>query len=107
MSPKASCLFFFFSILIIAPAIAQQGVKYSVHGTVKSAQTGETVISATLSVEGSGISTTSNEYGFYSLTLTPGNYTLLVSSAGMQGKQVQVALTQNIQMDILLEPAIK
>ncbi len=106
--PQRSISFFILSLLIaITSAFAQQPAKFSVHGTIKSGVTGETVISATVTVEGSGISTSSNEYGFYSLTLSPGNYSLLVSTAGMQARQVAVELTKNIQLDILLEPSVK
>jgi len=105
--PKSISFFFLYTLFALSPALAQQPAKCSVHGSVKSAQTGETVISATVAVEGSGITATSNEYGFYSLTLSPGNYSLLISSAGMQTRQIPIALTKDIQMDILLEPAIK
>src|SRR5688572_19267841 len=45
------------------------GTKFSLHGTIRSAKTGETIIGATVSVVGKSVATSSNEYGFYSLTL--------------------------------------
>jgi hypothetical protein len=53
---------------------ATPGKKYSVHGTVKSARTGEVLIGATVMVAGNDAATVTNNYGFYSLTLAGGNY---------------------------------
>ena len=89
-------------VLISVPGMSQQ--KFSIHGTVKSAQTRETIIGATVSVTNSNYTTASNEYGFYSLTLEAGNYVLTVSSAGMKTRALELALDSNIQLDILLEP---
>src|SRR3954468_10075137 len=57
--------------------------KYSVYGTITAEKTGETVIGASISVLPGGAGTSSNEYGFYSLSLNKGNYTITVSSVGM------------------------
>lgn len=81
--------------------------KYSLHGTIKSQRTGETVIGATITVAGSSIATISNEYGFYSLTLTKGEYAILVSVIGMKTKQIQVAMEKNIRLDITMEEEAK
>jgi hypothetical protein len=81
--------------------------KFSIHGIVKSAQTQETIIAATISVASSNYTTASNEYGFYSLTLEKGNYILTVSSAGMRTRALEIQLDSNIQLEILLEPQAK
>ena len=77
--------------------------QYSIHGTVKSQRTGETMIGATITVINSSVATASNEYGFYSLTLDKGEYTLLVTAIGMSPKQVPVTLQENLRLDILME----
>jgi len=81
--------------------------KYSIHGTVKSAKSGETIVGATLTVLATGIGTASNEYGFYSLTLSQGNYSLLISAVGMKAQQMQVSLNTNIRLDISMEEVAK
>jgi hypothetical protein len=76
------------------------GQKYVLHGTIKSERTGETIIGATIMVSGSSAATISNEYGFYSLTLPQGNYTLQVSAVGMVTRQVQLDMNKNIRLDL-------
>jgi hypothetical protein len=88
-------------------ALAGSQSKYSVHGTVKSGRSGETVIGATISVAGSNSGTVSNEYGFYSLTLVKGDYKIIVSAVGMAARQVDVILDKNIRMDFLMEEEAK
>src|SRR5687767_5534423 len=77
--------------------------KYSLHGTIKSKATGETLINASVTVNSSNAATASNEYGFYSLTLPSGNYTLQVSATGMVMQNVEVVLNSDVLLDILLE----
>lgn len=78
-----------------------QTKKYTVSGTIKDSSSGETVLSATVRVkELSGIGATPNEYGFYSLTLAEGNYTLVVGSFGFVKQEIPVNLTKNISLNI-------
>ncbi len=55
--------------------------KFTISGTVKSKKTGETIIGATVRSGNAG--TTSNEYGFFSLTLVQGKHLLEVSAVGL------------------------
>ena len=81
--------------------------RYSIHGTVKSVRTGEILIAATIEVAGISISTMSNEYGFYSLTLSEGNYTLQVSAIGMKTVQLPISLNKDLTQDISMETESK
>lgn len=81
--------------------------KHSIHGTIKSKATGETLINASVTVKNSNAATSSNDYGFFSLTLPAGNYTLQVSATGMITQQVEVELKSNVQLDILLEQYVR
>jgi hypothetical protein len=81
--------------------------RYSLHGTIKSARTGEAIIGATISVTGSTIATATNNYGFYSLTLPAGNYTLQLSAVGMKRKEVEILLNKDFQLDFSLEEEAK
>ena len=56
--------------LLVFPLFAQQ---YSISGRVKDASNGETLLGATILIEGGGGAIT-NEYGFYSTTLDSGIY---------------------------------
>ncbi len=69
--------------------------KYSVRGTIKDKNNGETVIGATVYLEGTGIGTITNEYGFFSLTAPAGSYELVVSYIGYEEMRTQVDLSSN------------
>lgn len=77
-------------------------VRYSLSGTVKDASNGEGLMGATVKIEGGKIGTASNEYGFYSLSLEPGKYTLVVSYLGYVTKRVEINLTTNQTLNIEL-----
>ncbi|RNA61085.1 TonB-dependent receptor [Chryseobacterium nematophagum] len=86
-----------FSTLVFA----QQ--KYSVSGTVKDKKNGELLIGVTVKVaEDPLISVIANEYGFYSLSLLPGNYTLIVSNPGYADFQQNIKVEDNVKVDIPL-----
>ena len=83
-----------------------QPQKHSLHGTIKAKGTGEVIIGATVSVTGYSIGTVSNEYGFYSLTLPQGDYTLEISAVGMTSQQIKVSLNKDVKLEILLEEEV-
>ena len=63
-------------------------------GSIKDKQTGESLIKAVVRIEelpNAGI--ISNEYGFYSITLPSGNYSVVVSQVGYE------TLVQKIKLD--------
>lgn len=81
--------------------VAQQ--HYTVSGTVKEKASGETLTGATITVlEKPGVGVTTNEYGFYSLSLPKGNYTLQVSYVGRKPELVPVKLEANISVNLQL-----
>ncbi len=78
-------------LLTSLPAWAQ--TKYTISGSVNDAGSGETIIGATVEVvEKKGVGTVSNEYGFYSLTLPEGTYTIKVSYSGYSPKAASINL---------------
>jgi outer membrane receptor protein involved in Fe transport len=90
-------------LLIFLPAAVFAQNKFTISGYAKDAQNGETLIGATVAVKGltKGIST--NQYGFYSLTLTEGNYTLICSYSGYQPFATEIKLTADRQLNFDLK----
>lgn len=82
---------------------ASAQTKYTLSGFVRDSLSGESLIGATVQVQDDG-SVTSNQYGFYSLTLPAGEYTLLVSFAGYQLQQLTIRLDKNISYNFQLLP---
>ncbi|MHA4808726.1 carboxypeptidase-like regulatory domain-containing protein, partial [Flavitalea flava] len=81
--------------------------KYTLSGTLKAKKTGETLIGATIRVANAQTGTSSNEYGFYSIALAPGNYTLEISAVGMKRQTIEVIVNGNTVLNISMEEESK
>jgi hypothetical protein len=79
--------------------------KYTISGTIRAGKTGESAIRATVLVSEHHLGITTNEYGFFSLTLLAGHYTLVISAVSMQPQTLDVDLTKDIRLDVSLEAA--
>ena len=91
---KAFAYLFSFLILTFLSTASLAQDKVVLSGTVKDSQTGESIIRAIIRVkELPNIGVFSNEYGFYSISLAKGNYTISVSQVGYE------MYTSNIQID--------
>lgn len=88
----------FVFILILPFVVSAQ--KYTISGTMKDAATGEDIIGASVKVKGENIGATANEYGFYSLTLEEGDYTLIYQSFGFSSFEKSIKLDKNINFNI-------
>lgn len=94
-------LFFFFSLLFASNSLIAQTSKFTVSGTIKDSTSGETLLSTAVRVkELSNVGVYSNEYGFYSLTIPEGNYTLVINSFGFVKKEIPIKLTKNLTVNI-------
>lgn len=82
-----------FSITALTVLTAQTRV--TVKGYVRDASNGETLIGATIFLDGTTNGTTTNEYGFYSLTVDPGTYTLVASYLGFDNRRKELELIGN------------
>lgn len=92
-------------LLMSIPFIGLAQSKYTINGTIRDKKTGEVLIGATVSfleVSRSGI--LSNSYGFYSISATPGHYTLIVSFTGYEPDTFMVNLNKNIPLPVELSP---
>jgi hypothetical protein len=87
--------------LVIGQASVAQ-VKFTINGYVKDSLSGESVIGATIALNGRSV--TSNQYGFYSITIDSGRYDLTASHVSFQTFAETVELTKNLQLNIFLLP---
>lgn len=78
--------------------------RFTVSGYVRDALTGEELISATIFVKELKTGTLSNNYGFYSMTMNKGNYTLAVSYVGYQAKEIKIDLKENLHLNVEMKP---
>ena len=95
------------AILFLAGTIHAQPTgkkeKITINGYVKDGQSGETLIGASVFVTGLGTGTNTNEYGFYSISLPKGTYTLDFSYLGFETQSKTIELIENIALDIELK----
>jgi hypothetical protein len=75
---------------------------FTISGTVTDSANGETLIGATIAAKGTSKGTAANVYGFYSLTLAQGEYTILCSFIGYRQKEIVVNLTADTKIDFKL-----
>lgn len=81
-------------ISVVYTANAQD--KFTVSGYAKDAKNGEALIGVTVYKKNSQIGTSTNEYGFYSLTLPKGQDTIVFSFVGYKTVIKPVNLTSNL-----------
>ena len=91
------CVIFFTSFL----SFAQE--KITISGTLKSETNGETLTGATVLLKGTNLGVSTNEYGFYSLTVPKGNYTLIISYLGFTTVEKEVSLNSNLKLNFELQ----
>jgi len=77
--------------------------KYTVSGFVKELSSSEELIGSNIVCEDLSIGATTNSYGFYSISLPKGTYSIRYSFIGYQDKVVQVAMTEDKRLDVALE----
>lgn len=85
---------------------AKQRIKLTLSGYIEDASTGEKLIGANVYHPKSGKGTSSNEYGFFSLTLLEGNYNIEFSYLGYQIESQSIVLDKNQRLKIRMKPSL-
>jgi hypothetical protein len=76
--------------------------KFTLNGTISDSKNKETLIGVNLYIVEANASLTTNEYGFYSITLPEGEYTVIVTYIGYQELEEKINLSQNVKNNFLL-----
>ncbi len=85
--------------LLLSQLVSAQS-KYTVSGTVKDAASGEVLIGATAKIAGAGQSrAVTNAFGFYSLTVSPGQHLLLISYIGYKTDSLTINIDKDTRID--------
>jgi len=91
----------FFSFLSFSVLCFSQN-KYTLSGTISELTSNETLIGVTIAVPELKTGVTTNEYGFYSLTLPEGEYTVHVSYMGFEDVVQTILFSENQQINFQL-----
>ncbi len=97
MSIDKKSLVLILLILNIFTAFSQE--KFSVSGIIKDANNNETLIGVSLYIPETKSAIITNEYGFYSITLPKGDYTLQINYNGFTAIEEKISLLSNIKKD--------
>jgi len=96
---------FILSILLLTLTTLSFSQNYTVSGSLRDSETGEDLVGARILVKGQpGVGVVTNVFGFYSLTLPKGNYTLLYQSISFTTIEFKITLDKNIEKSIELKP---
>ena len=87
-------------LLTALSAFSQE--KFTLSGTISNENSNETLIGVNISVTGLKTGITTNEYGFYSLTLPKGDYEMVISYVGFATMTEKISLTQNTKKNYSL-----
>lgn len=96
---KVSSLLIVF--LVSFSSIAQE--KFTLSGTISDSKNNETLIGVNIYIPSLKIGTTTNEYGFYSITAPKGEYQIEISYVGYQSFEQTISLTKNIKTNFSLK----
>ena len=91
---------FFFIAFFCFTAAAQK--KITISGYIRDGATGETLINATVTVKGNAKGISSNQYGFYSITLNEAAYTLIASYVGYISQVIEIRSSKDTLLNINL-----
>ncbi|MDB5206449.1 MAG: collagen-binding protein [Flavisolibacter sp.] len=90
------------AILLSVPSLAQD--RYTISGTVKDKITGELLIGASIKIAELKGGTTTNSYGFFSITLPQSKYKIITTYVGFNAFESIVDLSKSYELLIELEP---
>lgn len=81
--------------------------KITLKGIVSEEKNNETLIGASIIFPELNTGTTTNEYGFYSITIPKGTYKIIISYIGFSSKTETVVLNENTTKNITLSDALE
>lgn len=94
-------------LIVISSGFSQQisdsaKQKFTLSGVIKDAKSNETLIGVNIFIPEIKAGTTTNEYGFYSITIPKGNYTVQISYLGYALSEQKINLDKNTKNNFSL-----
>ncbi len=90
------------TLVLCIPLFLPAQEKYTINGYVKDAANGEALIGATVLIKDLNSGNITNVYGFYSITVPPGNYDVEFRYIGFDTQTRTVDLSENTRLDVEL-----
>lgn len=89
-------------LLLITAFTAYSQEKVTLSGTIANMANNETLIGVNITIPEASTSMTTNSYGFYSITLPKGNYTIIISYMGFDNIEESISLTENTKKNFVM-----
>ena len=89
-------------VIFLTTLISFSQEKFALSGTITDFKNNETLIGVNIYIPALEIGTTTNEYGFYSLTLPEGEYQVEISFLGYETVEKTILLNQNTKNNLSL-----
>lgn len=99
----AGLLAVFLLIMLAGPSVFAQ--QFTISGRITDAENGEDLIGATVWESSSSMGTTSNVYGFYSLSIPEGKHSITYSYMGFEAQTIDVDFNGDKTINIKLLPS--
>lgn len=93
-------------LFALSPVLVFSQQKYTLSGKISDSKTGEDLIGATILTVENGKGCLTNTYGFYSLSLPEGKFTLRFSYLGYEKNEQVLILDKNKTLNIGLSPSL-
>lgn len=93
-----------FSVVFADSPENTEGKRFTISGNIRDSETGEELIGATFYVQELKTGTVANQYGFYSISLIPGDYKIVISFVGYQPFEKTISLRDNLTLNAELNP---
>lgn len=95
----------FFGLLLLVNLLSFSQTKHTLNGYIKDQADGETLIGATVYIREISGGNITNVYGFYSITLAPGTYTVEYRYIGYatQTKNIELTADQRVDVELVAE----
>lgn len=91
-------------LVVISSGFSQEQQKFTLSGTITDAKSNESLIGVNVFIPEIKAGTTTNEYGFYSITIPKGTYKVNISYLGYVISEQQIDLNQNTKNNFALSP---
>jgi hypothetical protein len=103
---KLSNLSFFCGTLVLVVILNVQAAfgqdQFRINGNITEESSGETLYGASVYLEGTSTGTTSNEYGFYSISVQGGTYILVIAYLGFDEVRQEIEVSSDLNLDFEL-----
>src|SRR6218665_442869 len=107
MNIKTKTLLLFFLALFPVAFAQETKQKFTLSGTIANQSNNETLIGVNIIIPEANTSFTTNSYGFYSITLPQGEYTVIISYMGFENVEEKIELNGNIKKNFSMTEAGK